>query len=98
MAGAGVTQAEKMVRLDVRRAVDAAARTDARVKEKQAGAELAEERLKNARLSFDTGAISRDDLHGADIMAGTAELDLQLALFTREEALADLARLTAARL
>jgi outer membrane protein TolC len=98
MAGAGVTQAEKMVRLDVRRAVDAVVRADAQVKEKQAGAELAQERLKNARLSFDTGAISRDDLHGADIMAGTAELDLQLALFTREEALADLARLTAARL
>ena len=98
MAGAGVTQAEKVVRLDVRKAVDAAVRADAQVKERQAGAALAEERLKNARLSFDTGAISRDDLHGADIMAGTADLDLQLALFTREEALADLARLTAARL
>ena len=98
MAGVGVTQTEKMVRLDVRKAVDAAVRADAQAKEKQAAAELAEERLRNARLSLDTGAISRDDFHGAEIMAGTAELDLQLALFTREEALADLARLTAQRL
>jgi outer membrane protein TolC len=97
IAGTGVTQAEKMVRLAVRRAVDAAARADAGVKEKQAAADLAEERLRNARLSFDNGTISREDLHGADIMAGTAELDLQSALFTREEARADLARLTAQR-
>jgi outer membrane protein TolC len=98
MAGAGVTQAQKMVRLAVRRAVDAAARADAGVTEKQAAADLAEERLKNARLSFDSGAASREDLHGAQIMAGTAELDLQLALFTREESRADLARLTAQQL
>jgi outer membrane protein TolC len=97
MAGTGVTLTEKRVRLAVRRAVDAATRADAGVKEKQAAADLAEERLKNARLSFDNGAASREDLRGADIMAGTAELDLQLALFTREEARADLARLTAAR-
>jgi len=95
MAGVGAAQTEKMVRLDARRAIDAAIRADAAVKEKQAAADLAEERLRNARLSFDTGAASRDDVHGADILAGTAELDLQLALFTREEALADLARLTA---
>jgi len=97
MAGTGVTQAEKMVRLAVRRAVDAAARADAGVKEKQAAADLAAERLRNARLSFDNGTISREDLHDADIMAGTAELDLQAALFAREEARADLARLTAQR-
>jgi outer membrane protein TolC len=98
MAGVGATQTEKMVRMAVRKAIETAARADVEVKEKQAAADLAEERLKNARLSFDNGAVSRDDLHGADIMAGTAELDLQLALFTREEALADLARLTAQRL
>jgi outer membrane protein len=97
MADAGVTQTEKMVRLAVRRAVDAAARADAGVREKQAAADLGEERLRNARLSFDNGAASREDLRGADIMAGTAELDLQFALFTREEARADLARLTTQR-
>jgi hypothetical protein len=37
---------------------------------------------------------SREDLHGAQILLGTAQLDRLLAQFTREESLADIARLT----
>jgi outer membrane protein TolC len=97
MAGTGLSQQTKLVRLDVRKAVDAAEKADAAVAEKQAAAEYAEERLRGARVALDNGVASRDDLHGADILAGSAELDLLLARYTREEALADIERLTGDR-
>jgi hypothetical protein len=37
-------------------------------------------------------------MRGADILAGTAELDVLLALYVREEALADIARITGERI
>jgi outer membrane protein TolC len=97
MAGTGLSQQEKMVRLAVRKAVDAALKAEADVKEKQARAAWAEERLRNARAGYDNGAVSREDLLGADILSGTAALDLLLARYTREEACADIARLTGDR-
>ena len=97
MAGTGLSQQMKLVRLDVRKAVDAAEKADAAVSEKQAAAAYAEERLRGARVSLDNGVASRDDVHGADILAGSAELDLLLARYTRDEALADIERLTGDR-
>jgi outer membrane protein TolC len=94
MAATGLTQTEKLVRLNVRKAIDAAIKADADVKENQAKAEYAEERLKNARVSFDNGSASHADLYGADIMEGSVQLDLLLALYTRDEALADIAQIT----
>jgi outer membrane protein len=93
-ASTAAVQQEKLVRLSVRKALDAALRADADVTEKQAGSAYAEEKLKNARASWDAGMISRADLHGAEILEGTAALDLLLSQYTRQEALADVAELT----
>jgi outer membrane protein len=93
-ASTAAVQEEKLVRLSVRRAVDAALRADADVSEKLAGAAYAAEKLRNAQASYDAGLASRTDLHGAEILEGTAALDLLLSQYTREEALADVAELT----
>jgi len=78
--------------------VDAAVKADSDVKEKQARADYAEERLRNARSSLESGMASRDEEHAADIQAGSAELDLLFARFSREEALADIAHLIGERI
>ena len=93
-AGLAVLQARKLARLAVRRAVDAAAKADADLSDKQSQEEYASERLENARASVLNGMSSREDLHGAEILFGSAQLDRLLAQFTREEALADIAHLT----
>lgn len=98
MAGMGLSLDEKQVGLDVRKAVDAAVKADSDVKEKQARADYAEERLHTTRASRENGMASRDDEHGADIQAGSAELDLIFARFSREEALADIAHLIGERI
>jgi outer membrane protein TolC len=98
MAATGLSQQGKLLRLDVRKAIDAAVKADADVMEKQAAADYAGERLRNATVSFDNGLASREEMHGADILAGSAELDLLLSLYTREEALADIARITGERI
>jgi len=96
MAGTAATQAEKLVRLSVRQAVDAVLRAQAEVTEKQAAWDDAAEKLRSAQSSFDNGLVSRADLQGAQILEGTAALDLLSARYTREEAMADIARLTGA--
>ncbi|MGA2481091.1 MAG: TolC family protein [Spirochaetia bacterium] len=97
MAGVGISQEEKLLRLSVRRAVDALAKAGADVGDKQARSEYAEEKLKNARSGFDNGAVSREDMRNADILAGSAALDLLLSRYTLEESCADLAQLTGER-
>jgi outer membrane protein TolC len=96
-ARTGLAQQEKLVRLSVRRAVEAAFKADAALREKQAASALAEERLKNARTSLEAGSASRETAHGAEILAGSAALDLLLLRYQREEALADIARITGDR-
>lgn len=93
-AGLAVRQVEKLARLAVRRAVDAATKAEADLSEKDAQVAYAEERLNNARVSVENGMASREDLHGAEILLGSAQLDRLLAQFAREEALSDIARLT----
>jgi outer membrane protein TolC len=97
MAGLGLSQQEKLVRLEARRAIEAMVKADAEVTEKEAGAAYAEERLRNAKASLESGAASREDLHGAELLAGSARLELLLARYTREEALADIERMTGSR-
>jgi outer membrane protein TolC len=94
MAGQALQQEEKLTRLAVRSAVDAAVKAEADLREKKAQEEYAAERLKNAQVSLDNGISSREDLHGAEILLGTSQLDRLLAQFTLEESLADIARLT----
>jgi outer membrane protein TolC len=98
LAAAGLSQAEKLVRLGMRSAIDAAVKADAAVGQRQAAADYAAERLKNARVSFDNGVASQDDARGAEILSGSADLDLLFALYTREEALADIERMTGQRM
>jgi outer membrane protein len=97
MAGVGISQEEKLLRLSVRRAVDTRAKAGADVQEKLARAAYAEEKLKNARSGFDNGAASREEARNADILAGSAALDLLLARYRLEESCADLAQLTGER-
>jgi outer membrane protein len=92
-AGLAVQQVEKLTRLAVRGAVDAATKAESNLAEKQAQEDYAEERRKNAQVSVDNGMASSEDLHGAQILLGTAQLDRLLAQFTLEETRADLARL-----
>lgn len=93
-AGMAVQQARKLARLAVRRAVDASVKAEADLGEKLAQEEYMAERMKNAQVSVQNGMSSREDLHGAEILFGSAQLDRLLAQFTREEAHADIAHLT----
>jgi outer membrane protein TolC len=94
MAAQALQQAEKLVRLAVRSAVDAAVKADAELADKQAQEAWAAERLRNAEVSVNNGLASREDLYGAQILLGTAQLDRLLAQFQREETRAEIARLT----
>jgi outer membrane protein TolC len=97
-AGQALVQSQKLVRLAARRAVEAARKGDADLAEKLAAEDYAAEREKNARAAFDNGVTSQADLRSAQILLGSARLDRLLAQFTREEALADISRLTGERL
>ena len=93
-AGLAVQQARKLTVLAVRNAIDAAVKAQADLSGKQAQEEYRAERLKNAQLSVQNGMSSREDLHGVEILLGSAQLDRLLAQFTCEEAAADIAYLT----
>jgi HAE1 family hydrophobic/amphiphilic exporter-1 len=97
-AGQALVLAQKLARLAVRQDVEAALKADAGLSETLAAEGYAAERLANAQSSFDGGMASRADLRGAQILMGSARLDRLLAQFNREEALADLSRLTGDRL
>jgi outer membrane protein len=97
-AGIGLTARQKQARMDVRTDIEAALKAEADVKDKQAQVDYAVEHLKNAQGSYDVGAGSRSDLHAAQITAGSATLDLLLAQFNREQAVADITRLTGTQL
>jgi outer membrane protein len=93
-AEAAVQQARKLTRLAVRKAVDAAVKAGAILAEREAQEQYVAERLKNAQASVQNGMSSREDLHGAEILLGSAQLDRLLAQYTCEEAAADIAHLT----
>jgi len=93
-AGEALAQSRKLARLGLRQAVEAARKAQADLEEKLAAEQYAAEREKNAHAGFDSGLASRGDLRAAEILLGGAALDRLLAQFTREEALADIARLT----
>ena len=93
-AGQALAQSRKLARLALRQGVQAALKAQADLEDKLAAERYAEERERNARAGFESGVSSRGDLRAAEILLGSAELDRLLAQFTREEALADIARLT----
>jgi outer membrane protein TolC len=98
MAGTALSQAEKLTRLSVRGAVENAMKAEAAAAEKKAKADLAAERSRNAQASFDAGTGTREDMYGAALLAGSAELDWLAAQYAREQALADIARIAGQRL
>jgi len=96
-AGQALTQAQKLTRLAARQAIERARTADADLAEKTAAEAYATERWSNAQAGVTSGLGSRADLHAAEILLGSARLDRLLAQFTREEALADIQRLTGER-
>jgi len=97
-AGQALLLSQKLARLAVRSSVEAARKADADLADKLAVEDYAAERKRNAQAAFDGGMASRADLRSAQVLLGSARLDRLLAQFTREEALADIARLTGDRL
>ena len=85
-AETAVRQSQDLTRLAVRKAVEAAAKAVADLAEKQAQEDYTAERLKNAQVSVQNGMSSREDLHGAEILFGSAQLDRLLAQYNAEEA------------
>jgi outer membrane protein TolC len=59
--------------------------------------EYLEEKLRNAGVALANGQVSREDRYNASIQADSAQLDLLLALYTREAALADIEKITGER-
>jgi outer membrane protein TolC len=94
MAAQGLLQAEKLTRVAVRKAVEAEEKAKAELMEKKAQERYTAERMKNTQVSTGNGIANREDLYGAEILLGNAQLDRLLAQFTLEESLADIARLT----
>lgn len=92
-AEAALRQSQDLTRLAVRKAVEAAVKAGADLAEKQVQEDYAAERLKNAQVSVQNGISSREELHGAEILLGSAQLDRLLAQYTAEEAGADIAHL-----
>ncbi len=97
MAGVAFSQQAKIVRIQVRQAVEAAVKADADAQAGDARAEYLQEKLRNTGVALANGQASQEDQRGAAIQADAADLDLLLALYTRESALADLQKLTGAQ-
>ncbi|MGA2762551.1 MAG: TolC family protein [Spirochaetia bacterium] len=97
MAGVAFSQQAKIVRIQVRQTVEAAVKADADAQAGGARAEYLQEKLRNTGVALANGQASQEDQRGAAIQADAAELDLLLALYTRESALADLQKLTGAQ-
>lgn len=97
MAGAALSQQAKGVRLQLRQAIEAAVKADADVRAGQARADYLQEKLRNAGVALANGQASREDQYNASIQADSAQLDLLLALYTREAALADMEKITGER-
>jgi outer membrane protein TolC len=92
-AGAALGAALGSLRLEARRAVDAARRAEASLAAARARGAWAAEALRNARSSAAEQLISRSELGGAEIREASARLAILGARYALEEALADLDRL-----
>jgi len=97
MAGVAFSQQAKLVRIQLRQAIEAASRADADARAAQARSDYLEERLRNAGVALANGQISREDEHNAAIQADSVQLDLLLAQYSRETALADIEKITGER-
>jgi outer membrane protein TolC len=89
-ASAALAQAQKQVRLSVRKSVEAARRAGVELAERRAKLALAEETAKNARVSFENGVATRGEVRAAEIGRLAAVLDLETAGAALEDALAEI--------
>jgi outer membrane protein len=97
-AVAALSQAEKLLRLSVRNAVEAARRAGASLPERRARLALAEETAKNVRVSFENELSTRSEARLAEIARLSACLELESAGAVLEEAIAEIECLTGAPL
>ncbi len=97
IAGVALSQQAKSVRIQLRQAVESAVKADADAQAAQARLDYLTEKLRNADVALANGQASREDQHNAEIQADSAQLDLLLAQYTRDEALADIQRITGER-
>jgi len=97
MAGVAFSQQTKAVRIQLRQAVETAMKADADAQAAQARYDYLQEKLRNAGVALTNGQASREDQQNAAIQTDSVELDLLLAQYTREEALADIEKITGER-
>ncbi|HVP19229.1 MAG TPA: TolC family protein [Spirochaetia bacterium] len=97
MAGVALSQETKTLRIQVRQAIETARKGDAAAQAAIARSEYLEEKLRNATVALANGQASLEDRRKASLEAGSAQLDLLLALYDREAALADIQRITGER-
>lgn len=90
IAALGVEELAASLRAQIARLVEAAVSAEAQLHEKYAAQELAEEREKNARVSFENDLITREQYRGAQMLLLTNRLEVLAAGFAVEAALLDL--------
>ncbi|MCX7029069.1 MAG: TolC family protein [Spirochaetes bacterium] len=93
-AAAALSQAEKLVRLSVRRAVEMARNAGAALDERRAKLALAEETAKNARVSYENEMATREQARLGEIARLAAALDLESAGSALEDAIGEIEYLT----
>jgi len=89
-AAAALSQAERLGRLSVRRAVETARNAAAALDERRARLALAEETAKNARVSFENDVATRGEARLAEVGRLAAALDLASAGAALEDAIGEI--------
>jgi outer membrane protein len=89
-AAAALSQAEKLLRLSVRRAVETARNAAAALDERRAKLALAVETAKNARVSFENDVATRGEARLAEIGRLAAVLELESAGAALEDAIGEI--------
>jgi HAE1 family hydrophobic/amphiphilic exporter-1 len=97
-AGEGLSGAEKALKLSVRKGVQAARSAAGAAREKAARLAAAEEQAKNARVSFQNGLSTREELSSAELALAQARLDGILAGYNLEQSLGSLEYITGVKL
>jgi outer membrane protein TolC len=89
-AAAALSQAEKLLRLSVRRAVETARNAAAALDERRAKLALAEETAKNAQVSFENDVATRSEARLAEVGRLAAVLELESAGAALEDAIGEI--------
>ena len=90
MAALGLSQAEKGLELSVRKTIQDVKTNYYTVLEKEANESNAAETYKNARVSFESELVTREEERGAAVLLASAKMELLLARYNYQGALIDL--------